>query len=221
MRKLNIDNPFFEFMGKLGDMFCLNIIYLATCVPLITIGAASTAIYRVMMRKARGDCAYPVREYLTAFKEDWKKSTKIWLIFLVSGGVLIFDLMYIGKTWNVWGVGVGILLCVWIILVSYVFPLTARFDNTIGNTIKNAGYMAIRHFPYTILIVFLNLLPIISFLIGGVLFAMMAPIFLVIGVSLIIRANASLFGKIFDRYIDKAPDARQCEVEENERERNI
>ncbi len=201
MKKLNIDNPFFEFMSNLADLVMLNIIWVITCIPIVTIGAAQTALYRIMLRRARGESNYPVREYLAAFKEDFVKSTKIWLVLLVSGGILGFDLMYMGRKWSPLGIAVGVLLCIWMILASYLFPLTAQFDNTCKNTFKNAGYMAVRHFPYTIGIIIINMIPILCLLAGGAILQVTLPIYMVIGFSLTTRINAMMFQKIFVSYM--------------------
>lgn len=201
MKKQMIDNPFFTFMGRLADLCLLNLIFLATCIPVITIGTADTALYKVMLKFAKGESAYPVREYLTAFHEEWKQSMKTWLIYLAVGIILVFDIFYIGHSWNVWGIGVGILLCIWSITVSYVFPIQAQFDNTIKNTVKNACYMSIRHLPYTIGIVALNMIPFGAFLAGGYWFGLVAPIYFVIGFSLTARINVVMFQNIFSKYM--------------------
>lgn len=54
MKKLNIENPFFEFMNHLADLVLLNIVWLLTVIPIVTIGAAKSALYRIMLRRARG-----------------------------------------------------------------------------------------------------------------------------------------------------------------------
>lgn len=94
MNKLSIDNPFFTFMGNLGDMILLNLLFLLTCIPVATIGTAQTALYRVMLRRVRKESSYPAREYLKAFREEWKQGAAIWLPLAVIGGVLVFDVMY-------------------------------------------------------------------------------------------------------------------------------
>ncbi len=201
MKKLNIENPFFEFMNRLADLVLLNIVWLISCLPLVTIGAAKTALYRIMLRRARGESNYPVREYLEAFKEDFGKSTKIWLLLLVSGGLLAFDLSYMGAKWSPLGILLGVLISIWMILESYLFPLTAQFENSLTNTWKNAAYMATRHFPYTVIIVVLNGIPLFCLLAGGAILKVTLPIYLVIGFSLTAGINTRIFRTIFDRYM--------------------
>ena len=53
MKKLSIDHPFFEFMGGLGDWMILNVLFVVTSLPVVTIGASLTAMYRVSLRRIR------------------------------------------------------------------------------------------------------------------------------------------------------------------------
>lgn len=201
MKKLSIDNPFFDFMSNVADLVLLNIIWILTCIPLFTIGVSQTSIYRIMLRRARKTCVYPVKEYLAVWKEEFRKSTKLWIGMLVVVALLVFDLMYMGKKWNVWGIAIGVLLFLWMILFSYVFPLMAQFDNTIKNTMKNASYMAVRHLPFTILILVLNLIPVFCVLAGGAIMQVTLPIYLAAGFALTARINAVIFKTIFEKYM--------------------
>lgn len=201
MKKLSIDNPFFNTMGNLGDMLLLNLIFLLTCIPVITIGTAWTALYRVMLRRVRDESCYPVKEYLRAFKEEWKQGVASWLPLLVIGAILVFDVMYLGREWSLWGVGTGVLLSIWCIFTGYVFPIQAQFANTTRNIWKNAAFMAVRHLPYTIVIVAADLIPLICFLVGGSVMQLAAPIYITVGFALTARGNAVLFRKIFENYM--------------------
>ncbi len=200
MSKLNPENPFFEFMGNVGDLILLNLLFIVCCIPVVTIGAAQTAMYQVMMRRVRKKSNYAVREFITGFKNKFKNSTKLWIVFLLTGALLIFDVLYMGRSWNVIGIGVGCLIFIWSILFSYVFPLEARFDNTFKNTLKNAAFMSVRHFPYTVAIVILNCIPVVAFIAGGAIVGLLTPIFLVIGFSIVARVNSIMFEKIFANY---------------------
>lgn len=211
MKKLSIDNPFFRFMGKLGDIIILNILYIVTCIPIITIGMATTALYKVMLKCAAGSSNYVVREYIAACKEEWKKSTATWILFLVTGGILLFDVLYIGKQWSALGVGIGSLMIIWALLFSYVFPLQAQFENTVKNTLKNALYLAIRNLPYTIVILAINCIPLVCILMGNPLMGLMFPLYLAAGFAVAARVNATLFKKIFRPFLQTEQSGKEEE----------
>ena len=209
MKKFGIDNPFFGFMGRLGDILILNILFVITCIPVVTIGTSLCAMYQVTLRMARKESNYVAGEYFRAWKAEWKQSTVIWLIMLAAGCLLVFDVIVSRDMWNLLNAAVGALLFVWGMFFTYVFAVQARFENTVRNTLKNAMYMAVRHFPFTVLMLALNLLPILCILLGTA--AMATPIYIVAGFALTARINAVFLNRIFKKYI---PEEERTEKEE-------
>lgn len=64
MQKLfDMDNKFMSILGKTGDMILLNLLFLVTCIPFFTIGAALTALYDVSLRMAKNEEAYIIRSF--------------------------------------------------------------------------------------------------------------------------------------------------------------
>ena len=90
--------------------------------------------------------------FLKAFKENFKQSTVIWLIIAVFSVFCWLDFRIAGMM----GAGVGdvlriIFMIVGFLLLSvtiYVFPLTARYENKISATLKNALILTIAKLPY-------------------------------------------------------------------------
>ena len=184
-------------------MILLNILFVLTSIPVVTIGMSLSAMYRVTLRMARKESNYVAREYFSACKEEWKKSTVIWLILLVTGMLLVFDVM-VGKDMpNMLNLAVGILLFVWGILFTYVFAVQARFENTVKNILKNALYMAVRHFPFTIVMLILNAIPVVCIIFGSAVMALTVPLYIVFGFALTARINSVFLNRIFKKYIPK------------------
>lgn len=202
MKKSFNEHPFFEWMGNAGDWIVLNLLFVVTCIPVVTIGMSLTALYRVALRKIKGECNYPVREFLGACKEEWKKATKLWLIFLFTGGLLGFDILYAEKMWPAVNVGIGCLTILWMMLFSYAFPLQAKFENTIKNTLQNALALAVKNLPFTIIIVALNFIPVLCVLLGVNIAAMALPLYVVFGFSLTAGINCIFFQRIFAKFMD-------------------
>lgn len=136
--KFNIDSPVFQFLGTLVDFVALNLLFLITCIPVITIGPALSALYTVTMREARGEHGYILKPYLQAFRSNFTSGVKLFLIYLLAGAIFLFN---IGFWMNVSNVVLFILIAVTILYIFsflYVFALNARFENTIKQTIKNS-----------------------------------------------------------------------------------
>ena len=207
MKKFGIDNPFFAFMGRVGDILILNILFVITSIPIVTTGMSLSAMYRVTLRMARKESNYVAKEYFRACREEWKKSTVIWLIMLVSGGVLVFDVTVGKDMWNALNAAVGALIFIWGMLFTYVFAVQARFENTVKNIFKNALYMAVRHFPFTVIMMVLNAIPALCILFGSMTMALATPIYVAAGFAVTARINSIFLSRIFRRYAQEEEEA--------------
>lgn len=208
MRKLPIEHPFFDWMGRIGDWMILNVLFVITSFPVITIGMSATALYKVALRRVRGESRYAAREYFQACREEWKQSTKLWLLFLITGGILLFDILYSKNLWKILNIAIGILAALWCFTFSYAFPLQARFQNSMKNTLLNALLLSFRNLPFTIVIVLLNAVPAVCIVMGEFITMIAMPIFCVIGFSLIVGINSMLFTKIFRVFEEKENENR-------------
>lgn len=204
---MNPDNKIFNFLGKLGDMFILNVMYLICCIPIVTIGAATTALYYNTLKMAENREAYVWKDFWKVFKENFKQSTIIWMILLVIGCILGADVVLVRGMNEQLGAMVSVVTIVVFLFLSletvYVFPVLARFDNTVGNTMKNALYMAIRHLPSTIMILILHAVPLSLAFISIETFLKGALVVLLFAVSILAYGESKFFSRIFSNYYPK------------------
>ena len=218
MKKFGIDNPFFGFMSRLGDLLILNILFVVTCIPVVTIGMSCAALYRVALRMARKESNYVAREYFQACREEWKKSTVIWILFLATGALLFFDVLVAGEMWSALNVAVGVLILIWAFLFTWAFPLQARFENPVRVTLKNAMYMSVRYLPFTLLMTVLNAVPAVCIVLGSAVTALAVPIYIGVGFSLTARINAVLLDRSFRNYV---PEEAEEDAEDTEKEDEV
>lgn len=195
-------------MSKVADLCILNIICVVCCIPVITAGASITAMYYVTLKMVRNEEAYIVRSFFKSFKQNFKQATIINLIMLLIGVVLYVDLNVSkamqGGAGQIFQIIFMAFVLIYFILFLYVYPVLARFYNTIKNTIKNALFMAIRHLPYTVVMVLIAVCPLLlllvkSYQIQSTLFVL----FLLMGFALIAYCNSYFLAKIFDNYMPK------------------
>ena len=71
----NMDNPLFSILSKICDMLFISIIYIFLCIPIITIGPASTALYYTMVKVVRKERGYIFREFFKSFKLNFKRAS--------------------------------------------------------------------------------------------------------------------------------------------------
>ncbi len=203
MKKLSIEHPFFEFMGNIGDWIILNVLFVITSLPIITIGMSATAMYRIALRRIRGENRYVAREYFQVLCEEWKKSTGLWIFFLTTGGLLLFDVLYGENLWKALNIGVGCLVVLWCFAVSYAFPLQARFENSIRNTLINALVLAFRNLPATLVMVLLNSIPALCIASGPYVTLVAVSIYCIFGFSLTAAVNSLFLNRIFRKFMER------------------
>ena len=152
----NYDNPVWRFIGKFWDVLIVNVLWVVCSIPVVTIGASTTAMYYVTLRLVRDDDGYTFRSFFKSFKENFKQATIIWLIFFVVVALLAFDLYYFVRlvspsTFRTVMITAFLSMTfIWTAMFTYVFPLQARFYNPVKRTIFNSFFMSVRHVFSTI-----------------------------------------------------------------------
>lgn len=218
-RIFDADNSVFSFIGKIADIWILHILWLVCSLPIITIGASTTALCYSCMKLKKGE-SYPIKNFFHSFKENFKQSTFLFIIFAGIGIILGVDLIF----WNRVGGLVGgivkivtfMIICPYMMTLFYVFAVQARFENTIKNTIKNSFYMSIKHFPYTIQ------MGIIAFVViyANTTIILANYITVSIGMGLIIYWYAEWYNRVFAFYMPKTQEkleqTEKTEFEETE-----
>lgn len=150
MNFFNVDGFFNKLLSKLTDLLVLTILWIICSLPIFTIGAATTAAYTITLKMVKNEESYIFRSFFKAFKDNFKKATVIWLIYFMFGLLwgYIFYLYFYGMPDVLPVILIGVLfLAAVIYLMSflYVFPLTARYENTIKQTMKNSILIAFRY----------------------------------------------------------------------------
>lgn len=155
MQAFNMDNIFFRTISKLVDLVWINILTVICSLPVVTAGAAITAMFYNLLRMADNDEGALTRGFFRAFKENFKKATKIWLCILAAVLILGSNL-YLIRIGVMEGYGIMetasmvvliVLLGAVLMISIYIFSLLSRYDNTLEGTIKNAALLAVAFLP--------------------------------------------------------------------------
>lgn len=152
-RLFNVNNPLMRALSKLFDIGWLSLIYVVFCVPLVTIGAATTSLYYVSAKVLRKDKGYVWSEFWHSFKLNFKPATLIWLIFAAIYGLLYFNLTTFNTSNAAGGYLVGAYIALAFIVTcvaSYAFCLLSRFNMNVRGILRYALYMSFRHFLHTL-----------------------------------------------------------------------
>lgn len=196
----NLDSPIMTGLSKLADLIWLNILAFICSIPIITIGASMTALNYVALKMVRDEDGYVTRAYFKSFKQNFRQATIIWLIMLLAAAVIIGDLFIFGFSGLVFPAWVKIALIAISVLAIFatmhVFPILARFDNTIINTFKNSFFMGILSLPKTVLMMVIWAVPVLI----SLYFFQAFPLVIGLGTSGPVFLSAMLYNKTFKRF---------------------
>ena len=199
--KFNPDGPFFQFMNSLAAFIGLNVLFLITCLPVFTIGPALTALYTVTLKEARKEGGYIFSTYVKAFKENFRQSSIAFLIQLILALVFLFNAYFWGTQNTVLGNTLMFVMTTLLVVLAltfmYCYPLMARFENSIKQSMKNAFLIAVTHPKFT--------LGLAGILAVHLLFCFGFPTFskvfmILLGFSFLAYCNSILLIKVFRDY---------------------
>ncbi len=199
MKFFDLESPLMQALNKVADLLILNILTVFCCIPIVTVGASMTAMHYVALKMARNEECYIARDFFKSFKLNLKQGTAIWLIELFVIVVLVGDFLIMSRTDMSFGNVIKVILTVVAFLAlftfTFVFPVLAKFENTVMRTIKNAFFIGVLQFPKTIAMMILSVLPIPLFL----FFPQITPIIFLFGLT----APAWLSAKMYSGYFRK------------------
>lgn len=225
-RLFNMESPVFQALSRLADLMLLNIIFLVTCIPIVTIGAAWTSLSYMTLKMVRNEESYIVRGYFKSFKQNFKQSTIMWIIVLLLAFLLYMDYRIMAVMTDVPGhniimIGIYAITLMGIFLLQYLFPLVAKFYNNTKNMFKNAFFMSIRHLPFTVIMTVIFIGSGILTFLNGYTLVYGILIWLLGGFALVSLANSWFMVKIFDKYIPEEKEDEKEEETEKVIEENI
>ncbi|MEI3847675.1 MULTISPECIES: YesL family protein [unclassified Microbacterium] len=199
------DSALMRFLTRIADLMILNVLFIVTSLPIVTLGASLTALNFVTLRIASDTDRTIVGDYLRSFRQNFRQATLAGLV--VGAFAAALAAWYLVVTELVTApVAQFALLAVWYALAFlaamaalYVFPYLASFEGTLGEVLRNARLLSLRHplAPLAVLV--------LTFLAAVVtIFSPQATgyglLWLFIGFAGLAYLGALLFARVFARY---------------------
>ena len=199
-----MDSRFMQFLGRVMDLVILNLCFIVSCLPVITAGAGLTALYSINLKMVRNEEAYVFKDFWKSFKSNFKQSTLLWLLFLLVGFVLFVDYKVIPTMptdmSKVFQVAWIVLLFLYFLMMTYVFPYIARFEDKQKIVLKNAFLMGASHIGYSLLMMAIPAVAIVITIYNLASLLVMVFLWILLGFSLISFVNSFFLRKIFGKY---------------------
>ena len=194
---LNIEGKYYKMATNLGDIVLVGILWTIFSLPMITIGATTTALYYVCTKKNSGRDEYIFKGFLRSFKKDFAKSSSIFALlvfvfFMVWLNINLLPTMNWGELSIVVYVALYFMLIQAIFVTMYVFPLVSRFELSVLGALKSAFFMSNKH----LIVTFTNL----ALLIALVYASIFLPFLIILTMGFYIYLSSFLFVKVFRKH---------------------
>lgn len=210
LRFFSGEHTVFRFSERLFDLVLLSAVWAMLCIPVITIGPATTALYYAVVKSVRHHEPGALRSFFVSFRQNFRVGLVTGLIVTLCGLALFFSLdvlelmaragdragvilYYAGSVFGVFLLG----------LSCWLFPILSRFTMDLRGLFVAAAQLGVRHLPSTGVVALLVLEA------AEFTGAHVYPILIVPGLTALL---ASLFyERVFQKY---TPDVPEDEGEE-------
>lgn len=204
------DSPFFNFLNKLVNLVVLNLCFVISCVPIITIGTAITSLYSVNLKMVKNEESYVFQSYFRAFKQNFKISTIAWLVTLAFGVVFYFYYNFSktltgGLKW-VLIAAVGAIFVLYIAYTIYIFPYISRFENTYIESAKNSVIIALTNISTTLAIMLTTAAAVLLSVFNFEVFVRLIFVWAVVGFSAMNFLHSFFIKRVFNKYEDNSKE---------------
>ena len=163
MRFFSYESRFSQLLLKLCYACYLNLLWFVCSIPIFTIGASTTALYYSCLKVVRDEESHVAATFFRAFRQNFKQATVLWLILLAAGlflagdGYILYHLRLSSQgpaavLWTLILAVVTAVSVIYVIVLTYVFPLVASVENTNTAMLKNAFLIGTHYLFATILV---------------------------------------------------------------------
>lgn len=155
------ENLFWRMISRGVDLVGLSLLWAALCLPVITIGPATAALYYTVVKAFRHGETGTFGVYLKAFRSNLRNGVLATLIIipialLLAYGYYVMTANFTTDLGAVMFVAYDIALLVPAGLVCYLFPLMGRFEFRLKDLFRTSFFLSMRHLPSTIVLVLLT-----------------------------------------------------------------
>jgi len=214
MKLFNIESPLMRFFTKVGDLILLNFLWILCCLPVVTIGASTTAMYSCLLNRSIESST--VKRFIKSFVDNFWQATVLFVVAMIGWFLVFVNIRFYMNYLTEAPLVVQVILMIPSIIIltvlSYFFPLQARFVNKIRKTMKNAMLISVANFPLSILITVINLLPIIIILINVGIFLKALVFFVMMGGTTIAYVNSFLLLRVFGKYMPEKENDEKSHI---------
>lgn len=205
------ENDIMNALTRVVDAFVLGLLWLVCSIPIVTMGASTTAFYYAYNKSVRQKRSYAWKSFFDGLKINLKQSTIIWFIFLGIGLLVILDYTILSplvESFPVVTPFVGVFIAILIAVIMWglvLFPYIGRFQNETKAILKNVAIIVIANF-FKVILLFILFVIILALTLWLPVVGLFAPAMYMYMANMILE-------QIFRKYMTEEDLNREKEIE--------
>jgi len=193
-----------RFCEKVLDIVTVNLLFVVSCLPIVTIGVAKISLYQTIF-EVKSSRRVPVfKTYMRAFKQNLKLGLQLGLLEL---GIFLISVVDLSLFWGQTGLGfqlikaicLGILIFLTLVMLAS-YPIAARYELTWKEVLQKGLLLVSFNFVWFFLMLAIILLIIMILYLSGFTLVLGGSAFLLFGFGLLAFCQAGLMEKLFAKY---------------------
>ena len=198
------DNFLMRFSEKVLDIVTANLLFVVSCLPIVTIGVAKISLYQTIF-EIKGSRRVPVfKTYIRAFKQNMRVGFQLGLLEL---GICLISFLDLSLFWGqtdltfqvLKAICLGILIFLTLVMLA-AYPIAARYDLTWKEVLQKGLILVSLNFVWFLLMITLLFLIVMVLYLSAFTLLLGGSAFLLFGFGLLVFLQAGLMEKIFAKY---------------------
>lgn len=198
------DNVLMRFSEKVLDIVTANLLFVVSCLPIVTIGVAKISLYQTMFEIKKSRRVPVFKIYIRAFKQNLRLGLQLGLLEL---GIVLISFLDLYLFWGQAGLAfqvlkaicLGILIFLTLVMLAS-YPIAARYELTWKEVLQKGLLLVSFNFPWFFLMLAILFLIILVLYVSGFTLVLGGSAFLLFGFGLLAFWQTGLIEKLFAKY---------------------
>lgn len=198
------DNVLMRFSEKVLDIVTVNLLFVVSCLPIVTIGVAKISLYQTMFEIKKSRRVPVFKIYIRAFKQNLRLGLQLGLLEL---GIVLISLLDLYLFWGQAGLAfqvlkaicLGILIFLTLVMLAS-YPIAARYELTWKEVLQKGLLLVSFNFPWFFLMLAILFLIVMVLYVSGFTLVLGGSAFLLFGFGLLAFWQTGLIEKLFAKY---------------------
>lgn len=204
---LSNESRFGHLMTRLGILMAANLLFLISCIPVVTAGAGLCALHHTMLKTLRGDGEInPFVQFWLGFKRNFRQATAAFLILLALAALLTLEIFWCSQFTGpvaAFRYGLYAIAMAALVLALYLFPTMAAFRAPLPRLLANSFAFAMKSPLTTLCVIVTSVVPVVLTLAGDRYQPLFAFIWCMIGASGLAMLHDSMLLRLFKPYLPR------------------